>query len=151
MLVPSTPEFGIEITARCAHCHESYRESWADSYHGQAATLGSPVVATCAKCHGAHGIYPRSDPRSTVSEGKLLGTCQGCHAGATAGFTAFQPHADHNDRERYPFVYWSYHLMTTLLLGVFLVFGAHTFLWLVRLGFDALRGTPRSAQHDVGG
>ena len=119
MLLPSDPGFGAGITARCAHCHESYRESWADSYHGQAATLGSPTVATCARCHGAHGIYPSSDARSMVSAENLLGTCRTCHANATAGFTQFQPHADHKDRERYPFVYWSYHLMTALLVGTF--------------------------------
>jgi hypothetical protein len=145
---PSDPDFGAEVTARCAHCHESYEDSWADSYHGQAATLGAPNVANCARCHGSHGIYPSSDERSKVSEANLLGTCQACHADATAGFTLFQPHADHNDRERYPFVYWSYHLMTALLIGTFSVFGIHTFLWLVRLGIDALRGTPH---HEVGG
>ena len=150
MLVPSDAGFGREITERCAHCHEPYRESWADSYHGQASVLGSPIVATCSSCHGAHGIYPSADARSMVSEGKLLETCQTCHAGATAGFTLFQPHADHNDKERYPFVYWSYHLMTALLLGVFLVFGIHTALWLARLGIDALRGTLHSAHHDAG-
>ncbi|HSG08132.1 MAG TPA: hypothetical protein VLA36_07235 [Longimicrobiales bacterium] len=151
MLVPSDPTFGAELTERCAHCHEPYRESWADSYHGQAATLGSPTVATCADCHGTHGIYSSADARSLVSGERLLETCQTCHPQATAGFAQFQPHADHNDKERYPFVYWSYHLMTALLIGVFLVFGAHTFLWLVRLGIDAVRGTPHSAHHDVGG
>ena len=151
MLVPSEPGFGTEISERCAHCHEPYSESWADSYHGQAATLGSATVATCASCHGAHGIHPSADARSTVSEENLLATCQTCHPEATAGFAQFQPHADHNDRERYPFVYWSYHLMTLLLIGTFSVFGIHTLLWVVRLGIDALRGTPHGAHHDVGG
>jgi len=151
MLVPSDPGFGAEITERCAHCHEPYRESWADSYHGQASTLGSETVATCSDCHGSHGVYPSADARSMVSEGNLLGTCQTCHAEATAGFTRFQPHADHNDKERYPFVYWSYHLMTALLIGTFSVFGIHTVLWLARLGIDALRGTPHGGHHDVGG
>jgi hypothetical protein len=40
--------------------------------------------------------------------------------------------------------------MTALLIGVFTVFGAHTFFWLVRLGFDALRGNPQGAGHDAG-
>jgi len=151
MLGPSEPGFDSGIIQRCAHCHESYRESWADSYHGQASTLGSATVATCSKCHGSHGIYPASDARSTVSADNLLATCQQCHAQATAGFTQFQPHADHNDRERYPFVWWSYHLMTALLLMTFSVFGIHTLLWVTRLGIDALRGAPSSAHHDVGG
>ena len=75
-----------------------------------------------------------------MGEVNLLATCQACHENATAGFTAFQPHADHHDRENYPYVYWSYRLMTMLLIGVFTVFGAHTLLWVVRLGLDARRG-----------
>lgn len=151
ILGPADPAFGAAMGSRCAHCHEPYRESWADSYHGQAATLGSAIVATCARCHGSHGIYPSSDARSHVSDNRRLETCQTCHAEATAGFTQFQPHADHNDRERYPFVYWSYHLMTALLIGTFSLFGIHTLLWVVRLGIDALRGPAHSAHHDVGG
>ena len=96
------------------------------------------------------GISPRSDPRSNVSEANLRATCRTCHETATAGFAKFQPHADHNDRERYPYVYWSYHLMTVLLLGTFTVFGVHTALWLARLGVDALRGGPTS-HHDPRG
>jgi len=151
MVAPSEPGFRAEMVARCAHCHEPYAESFADSYHGQASTLGSPIVATCADCHGAHDILPASDPQSMVSDARRLETCRTCHEQATAGFALFQPHADHSDREHYPFVYWSYHLMTTLLIGVFLVFGLHTALWLARLGFDALRGVSTGAGHDVGG
>jgi len=151
MLAPGDPGFHSRMVERCSHCHEPYAESFADSYHGQASTLGSSVVATCSDCHGSHGIYPASDPRSTVSDAHRLETCRKCHQQATAGFALFQPHADHNDRAKYPYVYWSYHLMTTLLIGVFLVFGAHTALWVARLGFDALRGTSHSARHDAGG
>lgn len=151
ILAPSAPGFGIQMVEQCSQCHEHYRESFADSYHGQAAILGSERVATCHSCHGAHGVHPTADPRSTVHPDNLLGTCQSCHPAATAGFALFQPHADHYDRERYPYVYWSYHLMTALLIGTFTVFGAHTLLWLARLGLDALRGTPHSSHHGHGG
>ncbi len=147
MLIPSTPRFKSEMVARCAHCHETYEESFADSYHGQANALGSRTVATCHDCHGAHGIYPASDPRSTVGEERRLHTCQQCHSQATAKFALFQPHADHKDRKRYPYVYWTYHLMTALLIGTFTLFGAHTVLWLARLGIDALRGPSGRADH----
>ncbi|MCG6988464.1 MAG: hypothetical protein LJF06_09825 [Gemmatimonadetes bacterium] len=141
MLTPSTPGFQAQMVQRCAHCHEPYAESFADSYHGQATTLGSQTVATCHDCHGAHGIYPASDPRSTVSPENRLNTCQKCHTQATASFALFQPHANPSDRTHYPFVYWAYHLMAALLIGTFTLFGVHTFLWLARLGLDALRGT----------
>jgi hypothetical protein len=146
---PSMRGFGSEMIQKCSHCHEHYSESFSDSYHGQAANLGSQAVATCADCHGSHGIHPSSDPRSMVHEANLLTTCQVCHESATEGFAKFQPHADHNDRERYPYVYWAYHIMTALLLGTFAVFGLHTLLWVVRLGVDALRGTP--SHHDAQG
>jgi hypothetical protein len=148
---PSAPGFRDGMIERCSHCHERYSESFADSYHGQAATLGSEAVATCHDCHGSHGVQPASDPRSTVNEANLLGTCKACHKNATAGFALFQPHADHSDKERYPYVYWSYHLMTALLVGTFALFGIHTVLWVGRLSMDALRGTSHDSHHDIGG
>jgi Cytochrome c7 and related cytochrome c len=147
MLTPSTPGFQGQMVQRCAHCHAPYAESFADSYHGQATALGSETVATCHDCHSSHGIYPAADPRSTVSDGRRLATCQHCHTQATAGFALFQPHADHKDRARYPYVYWSFHLMSALLIGTFTLFGVHTVLWLARLGIDALKGAPGHSDH----
>ena len=151
MLYRASPGFPAAIMEQCSHCHEDYRESFADSYHGKATILGSERSATCSSCHGFHGVHPSSDPRSLVHEANLLATCQTCHPEATAGFALFQPHADHHDRERYPYVYWSYRLMTVLLLGTFAVFGAHTLLWVARLAIDAIRGTPPNAHHGHGG
>lgn len=136
---------GLAAVERCSQCHEHARETYIDSYHGQASALGSSVVATCAQCHGAHDIEPATDPSSMVSEARILETCRTCHPDAAEGFALFEPHADHNDREGNPYVYWAYHLMTALLIGVFLVFGAHTAFWLVRQAIDNLRGVPRPA------
>lgn len=151
ILRPEQTGFRRRMVESCSHCHEHYRESFADSYHGQASTLGSEAVATCHDCHGSHGVHPGSDPRSAIHEANLLATCQACHEGATAGFAQFQPHADHNDRERYPYVYWAYHLMTALLVGTFTLFGIHTVLWVTRLSIDAIRGTSSHSHHDIGG
>lgn len=151
MLHRASPGFPAAMMERCSHCHEDYRDSFADSYHGKATILGSERSATCSSCHGFHGIHPSSDPRSLVHETNLLATCQTCHPEATAGFALFQPHADHHDRERYPYVYWSYRLMTFLLLSTFALFGAHTLLWVARLAIDAIRGTPHDAHHSHGG
>ena len=147
MLTPAASDFPQQMTERCSRCHEEYAESFADSYHGQATELGSGEVATCYHCHGSHDVLSSSDGGSMVSEANLLETCRSCHPSATEGFTRFQPHADHNDRENYPFAYWSYHLMTALLLGTFSFFGLHTALWLVRLSLDALRGAGGHATH----
>lgn len=51
------------------------------SVHGQ-RLYGSAdtAVATCASCHGAHGIRPASDPRSAVHPLRVADTCEGCHS-----------------------------------------------------------------------
>ncbi len=141
MLAPSSPQFKQRMVARCSTCHEHYAETFDETYHGQATALGSETVATCEDCHSAHSVFPASDPRSTVAPDHLMETCRQCHPAATQSFAAFEPHADPHNRAKYPFVYWAYHLMTALLIGVFVFFGAHTALWLARLAVDAWRGT----------
>jgi cytochrome b subunit of formate dehydrogenase len=47
-------------------------------------------------------------------------------------FTKFQVHGDPSNREKYPVLWWTYVLMTALLVGVFAVFWVHTLLWLLR-------------------
>lgn len=140
MLTPRAEGFDRAMSERCSHCHEAYEESFADSYHGQATELGSERAAACHDCHGGHEILAADDPASTVSEARLLETCRTCHEDAGPAFALFEPHADHHDRERYPYAYWSYHLMTALLIGTFTFFGIHTLLWLARLSLDALKG-----------
>lgn len=134
---PSRP--GGEAS-RCDDCHEEYADTFGDSYHGQAVSLGSPAAASCADCHTAHAVHPASDPRSSVAEGDLVETCGECHPDATASFVEFQPHADPHDRGKNPVLYWSYKFMTWLLIGVISVFGLHTLLWLLRLGVERWRG-----------
>ncbi|MBT8337523.1 MAG: cytochrome C, partial [Gemmatimonadetes bacterium] len=114
-------------------------ETFDDSYHGQATALGSEDVASCSDCHGTHGVFGEDDPRSMIHQANLVESCGTCHEESRAAFVQYQPHADHNDRENYPAVYWSYRAMTALLLGVFSVFGIHSALWVMRLALDARR------------
>jgi hypothetical protein len=136
------PDYLVRASEQCKACHHEYADTYMDAYHGQATTLGSRASATCVSCHSAHSVFPATDSRSMVHESNLVETCATCHPAATASFVAFAPHADHNDRENYPLVYWSYRLMTALLIGVFTVFGLHTALWLLRLTVFA--GGPQS-------
>jgi len=64
------------------------------SYHGLAQKLGSPVVANCASCHGAHNILPSSDPRSTINHANLVKTCGQCHPGVNEKFVLAKVHLD---------------------------------------------------------
>jgi fructoselysine-6-P-deglycase FrlB-like protein len=55
-----------------------------------------------------------------------------CHAGASANFASFDPHANRHDPARSPLYYWAARFMEILLLGVFAFFGVHTVFWFYR-------------------
>ncbi len=57
-------------------------EYWT-SHHGQKLRKGDDSVATCASCHGAHGILPVKDSRSPVYPTRIAQTCNRCHGDAT--------------------------------------------------------------------
>jgi Cytochrome c3 len=108
-------------------------KSYLESYHGKNYRLGFPEkVAGCADCHTAHDILPEKDPKSSVNPANLVKTCSQCHKHATSLFTKFYPHGEHNDREKYPVLYWTFIAMTGLLTGTFAVFWLHTLLWMFR-------------------
>ena len=52
------------------------------SGHGKALLRGDSTVATCASCHGAHGILPVKDSRSPVFPTHIAQTCNRCHGDA---------------------------------------------------------------------
>jgi hypothetical protein len=107
--------------------------SYMASYHGKNYRLGYPeLVAGCADCHTSHGVLPASHEDSTVHPNHLVETCAQCHPGATPLFAQFYSHGDHSDRENYPILYWTFVVMTSLLLSVFAIFWIHTMLWMFR-------------------
>ena len=122
----------LQVLRECGSCHKESVRTYRDTFHGQVTQLGFVRVATCADCHGAHDIFPKSDPRSSVSQARLLGTCQKCHQGASAGFTKYDPHADRENRARNPLLFYAAKFMEWLLIGVFAFFGLHTVLWFSR-------------------
>ncbi len=124
--------FQTEVIKECGNCHSDYLSTYRDTFHGQVTALGYARMATCASCHGSHEILPASDPASTVSAQNRLTTCQKCHAGATANFASFDPHANRHDRAGNPLYYFAALFMEWLLLGVIGLFGLHTLLWFVR-------------------
>lgn len=133
---------------RCAECHGHTAGGYEDSYHGQAIELGSKRAAACADCHTAHSIQPADRPTSSIAHANLAKTCGACHGPVTAGFLKFDPHADHHDPSN-PLVYWSYKLMTLLLIGTMGFFGLHTVLWMVRLSIDARNARRRDKGRDA--
>jgi nitrate/TMAO reductase-like tetraheme cytochrome c subunit len=129
---PRVDAWRLEVLRECGSCHEESLRSYRDTYHGQVTALGFARIATCSDCHRAHDLFPASDPRSTVSAAKRVETCQKCHPKTGANFASYDPHADPEDRDRSPLLYYVGLLMKGLLAGVFLFFGLHTVLWFPR-------------------
>jgi len=76
-----------------------------------------------------HNILPPDNPKSLISESRLVETCGKCHEGANTNFVQFVTHATHTDPEREPVLYGTFVLMTGLLVSVFGIFWFHSFLW----------------------
>lgn len=83
-----------EVPALCSRCHSDVAlmnpyglrtdqfAQYLTSHHGKKLVEGDPDVATCADCHGAHGIRRVKDPESPVFPKNVPGTCARCHADA---------------------------------------------------------------------
>ncbi len=129
---PGEAAFKLASDERCGQCHADRLERYRETFHGKAIALGQPGVAACYDCHGHHDIVPISDPNSHLSKQNKLQTCRKCHPGAPPRFANYIAHADHTDRENYPVLYWTFVLMTTIVVSTFVFFGIHTILWFVR-------------------
>jgi len=108
-------------------------ETYLESYHGKNFHLGYPEkVAGCADCHTAHQVLPEEDPASSLSPERLVVSCGKCHENASSMFVKFYSHGDMTDRANYPILYFTYIIMSCLLIGTFGVFWFHSLLWMFR-------------------
>ncbi len=124
--------FRLDIMNTCGHCHAEIAKTYFDTYHGKVSRLGYTKTAKCYDCHGAHDILKVTDPRSHLSRANVVATCRKCHSDATRRFAGYLTHATHHDPKKYPFLFWTFWGMTTLLVGTFTISGVHTLLWLPR-------------------
>ena len=141
-------KFMSEITVQCGKCHEKLAETYLETYHGKVYQLGYMQAARCSDCHGAHSIYNIRNPKSSVGPENIVATCQKCHADANKRFTGYLTHATHNNKAKFPWLYYTFWAMTGLLVSVFVFFGLHTLLWLPR-SISAMRKKKEHAK-DVG-
>jgi predicted CXXCH cytochrome family protein len=138
----SNREFHTKV---CMKCHSDEKmmqrnnvtnvavDSYMASYHGKNYRLGFPEkVAGCADCHTAHEVLPAKDPKSSVNPENLVKTCAKCHKNASPLFTKFYAHGEHNDREKFPILFYTFLAMTGLLVSTFGVFWLHSLLWMFR-------------------
>ena len=89
----------------------------------------------CSDCHGAHNIYKMDNPNSTISPRNIVKTCQKCHEDANMKFTGYLSHATHYNKEKFPWLYYTFWGMTafvTQCISYFLDF-IHCFGFHVRL------------------
>jgi hypothetical protein len=122
----------MDLVKECGTCHKESMRTFRDTFHGKVSTLGFSRAATCADCHGSHGILPKQDPNSLVSDQRRAATCAKCHQGASLQFSRYDPHADAHSRQRNPILHYITRGMNLLLVSVFAFFGLHTILWLGR-------------------
>jgi len=125
-------DFRLHIMDQCGRCHRQIADSYFETFHGKVSKLGYLKTAKCYDCHGAHDILPVNDQRSRLSRHNIVKTCGKCHAGSHRQFAGYLTHATHHDPKKYPFLFFTFWGMTTLLLGTLLVSGAHVALWLPR-------------------
>jgi cytochrome b subunit of formate dehydrogenase len=143
--IDDVSEGRIFHTQACMKCHADTSlmfknkvttiaaKSYFESYHGKNMRLGYPEkVAGCSDCHSAHNILPAEDSLSSVNSANITNTCRKCHADAGTGFSKFIAHAEPNNREKYPALFWVTLFMNILLAGTFLFFWFHSLLWTFR-------------------
>ncbi|MBI5836565.1 MAG: hypothetical protein HZB25_04910 [Candidatus Eisenbacteria bacterium] len=124
--------FQLTIMTQCGNCHKEIARRYFDTYHGKVTKLGYTKTAKCYDCHGAHDILPVWNPKSHLHRNNIVKTCAQCHPGSNRRFAGYLTHATHHDPNKYPFLFYTFWGMTSLLLGTFTVAGLHTLAWLPR-------------------
>lgn len=132
---PTSHVYPTHVAQTCSGCHDrtdlnekyglpvSRRSTFLGSFHGIALESGQLTVANCESCHGAHGILPSSDPRSTIHPANLPTTCGRCHPGIGEGVTKGKIHVTSIRRDINVLaagVQWFYYL----LIGGIIVYSA---------------------------
>jgi formate dehydrogenase gamma subunit len=83
ILGPSSTESSIyyfNIPNTCGRCHDAIVKNYWEGIHGQLVARGEVAAPVCTRCHGEHGIFRVSDPRSPVSPAQVaVKTCSPCH------------------------------------------------------------------------
>jgi predicted CXXCH cytochrome family protein len=124
--------FRKDIIDQCGKCHKNVADTYFDTFHGKVSKLGSIKTAKCYDCHGAHDILPPTNPESKLSRQNIIGTCKKCHPNSNRKFVGYLTHATHHEKDKYPFLFYTFWGMTALLIGTFSFFGLHTLLWIPR-------------------
>lgn len=116
---PESTVYGANSIETCSKCHDhKYQETYEESFHGRAVSLGSTTAATCISCHGSHNILPASDPASTVNKNNVAQTCAKCHLKARPNFANGTEHAELKAQGPGATTYWTLKFFTWLTIIV---------------------------------
>ncbi len=127
-----TKQSRMAIAGECGHCHHGKVATYSDTFHGQSTSLGFMRSAKCVDCHSTHEILPAKDPRSSVNKANLRATCAKCHNNINNRFIGYDPHANPQDKDSSPLIYYTFQFMKWLMICVFGFWGVHTLLWFQR-------------------
>jgi hypothetical protein len=84
-------------------------ETYNESIHGKAVSLGSQEAADCVSCHATsaiHDIYKRDEKEATVHKDNLVKTCKQCHENVNDRFVQIDVHSA-IDRHEKPILYYA--------------------------------------------
>jgi len=89
------------LNETCMSCHQGMvADSYQESFHGSAVSLGYDKAASCADCHGTHGVLAVTNPNSRVHPDQIGQTCTSCHGGEpVANWANGTEHTTVEDRE----------------------------------------------------
>jgi len=97
---PKSSTYPANLPHTCGVCHgnaqlakrvglQEVYSLYMDSIHGFALTQdGLLVAASCASCHGSHGILSSKDAKSKTNHANIPATCGTCHAGPLKDFSS---------------------------------------------------------------
>lgn len=122
--------FKLRIIKTCSGCHGKRGSTYRGTYHGRITEMGFGGVASCDECHTAHNILPTSDPLSSLHDDNRVQTCAKCHEGSTKEFANYAVHADPEDQEGWPILYWARQVMRTIIFVTWAAWALHLLLWL---------------------
>lgn len=63
----------------CGRCHQQEGQQYQMGVHGTALGRDPQSLPVCIDCHRSHDILPAKDPKSWVSRGQVVQTCERCH------------------------------------------------------------------------
>ncbi len=110
-----------EVMQKCNVSEKSMAavETYRQSIHGKAVSLGSKKSADCISCHATnaiHDIHKKDDVKSTLHEGNLKKTCNQCHEYVNDIFVKIGVHPSIT-REEKPILYFASIGLTFALYG----------------------------------